>query len=206
MPRAAARVAEPLSAFLADTWWFGLTARCSASQFADAARLRAARGFVNLEPWYEGIKDRFWLADQLFAYWVSMLSGARTHCYGAQGMWNAGDGTFLSHWGRRTLADALARDTPRLLATSHRLLLASGVLAEERKTQVDADGERLRSITLQSSGVTLQFFPDVAEVAAPLPQGRLWLPLEGRDATGAPARGPLVVIRSTRGLPTEGAL
>jgi hypothetical protein len=26
---------------------------------------RTHRGFINLEPWYEGIKDQFWAADQI---------------------------------------------------------------------------------------------------------------------------------------------
>src|SRR5581483_9589424 len=77
--------------------------------------------FINLEPWYEGIRDDFYLEDQLFAYWVSMLAGAASFCYGAHGVWNAGDGEFLSHWGKQTLQEALSLSTPSLIGKSHHL-------------------------------------------------------------------------------------
>ena len=72
----------------------------------------AGRGFINLEPWYEGIQDQFWMNDQLYAYWVSMLAGASSYCYGAHGIWNVGDGNFLNHWGKQTFEQALSLDTP----------------------------------------------------------------------------------------------
>ena len=72
----------------------------------------AGRGYINLEPWYEGIRNSFYAADQLYAYWVSMLAGAISHCYGAHGVWNVGDGAFLNHWGSQTFSEALSLDTP----------------------------------------------------------------------------------------------
>ena len=78
------------------------------------------RPFVNLEPWYEGIRDSFGMSDQLFAFWASKLAGSTGHVYGAQGVWNLGDGRFLSHWGTQTLQTATALPTPSLLGSLHR--------------------------------------------------------------------------------------
>src|SRR5206468_3725832 len=75
--------------------------------------------WINLEPWYEGIRERFGLEDQLFAYWICLLSGAAGHCYGAHGVWNAGDGDFLAHWGRRSYSVAVRSATPAILGRTH---------------------------------------------------------------------------------------
>lgn len=79
-----------------------------------------ARTFVNLEPWYEGIRDSFGTPDQLFAFWASRLAGSTGHVYGAQGVWNVGDGRFLSHWGTQTLESAVVMPTPARLGSLHR--------------------------------------------------------------------------------------
>ncbi len=78
------------------------------------------RAFVNLEPWYEGIRGSFGTDDQLFAFWASKLAGSTGHAYGAQGLWNLGDGRFLSHWGEQTLNQATALDTPEHLGRLYR--------------------------------------------------------------------------------------
>lgn len=58
------------------------------------------RPFINLEPWYEGILGQFPDKDQRYAFWISMLSGAQGHAYGAHGIWNMGsEDNFLDHWG-----------------------------------------------------------------------------------------------------------
>lgn len=150
------------------------------------------RGYVNLEPWYEGIRDRFWVDDQLYAYWVSMLSGAMSHCYGAHGIWNVGDGEFLSHWGKRTFAQAAALDTPRLLGLSHEQYLLhrrplSDVFFQE-------DGGGLKTIGRAGKGALMQFFPDVAR-AGRVPDGRIWLPLEGVYTGALPSEGQAVIIQ-----------
>jgi hypothetical protein len=163
------------------------------------------RPFVNLEPWYEGIRDDFGAADQLFAYWVSMVAGAQAHCYGAHGMWNAGDGAFLAHWGKQSLDEAAASRTPGLLGASHRMLRAEGWPDPAATTRVDASGGSLRSISRtrpDGSGVT--FFPDAAAFAAGVAipgsaaagadGGRYFAPDRGEFVAHAAREGPLVVL------------
>ncbi len=151
----------------------------------------APRGYINLEPWYEGIGDRFWAPDQLYAYWASMLAGALGHCYGAHGIWNVGDGTFLAHWGRQTFARAVALETPRLIGLSHRLLMECWEPGGESFYQTRR-GE-LIAIGRRWGGRVVQFFPDVARVDR-LPEGRCWLPLEGTFAGTRPSSGPAVIL------------
>ena len=80
----------------------------------------AGRPFMNLEPWYEGIGEGFGPREQLLAFWASKLGGATGHVYGAQGVWNLGDGAFLAHWGEQTLAQATALASPGALGALHR--------------------------------------------------------------------------------------
>ena len=169
------------------------------------------RPFVNLEPWYEGIRDDFATADQLFAYWVSMLSGAAAYCYGAHGMWNAGDGAFLAHWGKQSLDTAAALPTPALLGASHRVFLDAGGPDPDGVTTVDVVAGTLRSITrTRADGTRLTFLPDAARVpaAAQAPPARDDGQADGRRRYFAPAtgtflasplaRGPLVVLTGLR--------
>jgi hypothetical protein len=37
------------------------------------------KGYINLETWYEGIRNQFWAQDQMFSYWVTMLAGAMSY-------------------------------------------------------------------------------------------------------------------------------
>ena len=83
-------------------------------------RCFARRPFLNLEPWYEGIRDSFGQHAQLFAFWASRLAGSIGHAYGAHGIWNLGDGRFLSHWGSQTLQQATGLRTPEELGRLHR--------------------------------------------------------------------------------------
>jgi len=153
---------------------------------------RAPKGLINLEPWYEGIRGRFWAEDQLFAYWVTMLAGAMGYCYGAHGIWNVGDGRFLAHWGPQTFAQALALETPRLLGLSHRQYLRWA--PRQGRTFYQTAGEELLTIGREGEGRVVQFFPDVAR-AGPVPAGRYWLPLAGTFVERPPSRGPVVVFR-----------
>jgi hypothetical protein len=152
---------------------------------------RTHRGFINLEPWYEGIKDQFGAADQMFSYWVTMLAGATSYCYGAHGIWNVGDGRFLAHWGKQTFAQARALDTPRLLGLSHeqhlqRTYPRSGAFYETA-------GEKLITIGRKAGEQATLFFPDVAE-AKHVPSGKIWLPLEGAFANALPHKGQVVIF------------
>jgi hypothetical protein len=152
---------------------------------------RIHRGVINLEPWYEGIKDQFWAEDQMFSYWVSMLAGATSYCYGAHGIWNVGDGRFLSHWGKQTFAQACEFDTPGLLGLSHKQYLLRNDPGS--KTFCEAVGEDLITIGRKTGEKTTQFFPDVAR-AKYVPSGEIWLPLQGAFANVLPQEGPVVVF------------
>jgi hypothetical protein len=150
------------------------------------------KGYINLEPWYEGIRDQFWAEDQMFSYWVTMLAGAMSYCYGAHGIWNVGDGKFLAHWGKQTFAQALALDTPRLLGLSHKQYLLWG--GQRGQVFHRARGRDLRTIGREAEGRLIQFFPDVAR-ASHVPAGRIWLPLEGVFAEALPPQGQVVIFR-----------
>ncbi len=152
---------------------------------------RTHRGFINLEPWYEGIGDQFWVEDQMFSYWVSMLAGATSYCYGAHGIWNVGDGRFLAHWGKQTFAQARELDTPRLLGLSHNQYLVRNDPGS--KTFYEAAGEGLITIGRKTGEKTTQFFPDVARAKC-VPSGDIWLPLQGAFASVLPLEGPVVVF------------
>ena len=149
------------------------------------------RGYINLEPWYEGIRDQFWAEEQMFSYWASMLAGATSYCYGAHGIWNVGDGKFLAHWGRQTLAQAIALDTPRLLGLSHKQFLLRCEPGGEVFYQTE--GERLVTIGRKAGEKLIQFFPDAAR-ASHVPAGEIWLPLEGAFTEILPPRGQVVIF------------
>lgn len=150
------------------------------------------KGLINLEPWYEGIRDQFWINDQMFSYWVTMLAGARAYCYGAHGIWNVGDGEFLAHWGKQTFAQARAIDTPRLLGLSHEQYLLRSHLKGKVFCQVE-DGE-LRTIGRRAGEKLIQFFPNIARVKQ-VPAGKIWLPLEGSFSEALSSQGPVVIFR-----------
>ena len=148
--------------------------------------------FINLEPWYEGINDSFYVRDQLFAYWVTMLAGAASYCYGAQGIWNVGDGRFLSHWGKQTFSQAMQFESPRLLGLSHQLFLKYQGPGDTIVVQQDG---KLLSITKKSGSKSISFYPYIAGIED-LPGGQIWLPLDGGFTDELPQSGPVVLIDS----------
>lgn len=150
------------------------------------------RPFVNLEPWYEGILGRFGAADQLYAYWASMLAGASGFCYGAHGIWNVGDGRFLAHWGEQTFDQAAALDTPRLIGLSHRLWRRFEGPSEPFHEMREG---RLSMIGRRSTSWDISFYPDAGSVTT-IPSGRIWLPLAGAFAEAWPRDGLAVVINA----------
>lgn len=153
----------------------------------------AARGFINLEPWYEGILGMFYGEDQLFAYWSSMLAGAISFCYGAQGIWNVGDGKFMNHWGNQTFTAALALDTPRLLGVSHRLF--KPYLGQPAKVNILEENETLLSIERRFTRGSITFVPEAARVTDH-PVGAYWLPMKGVFTEIYPSRGQVVIIQN----------
>lgn len=152
------------------------------------------RPFINLEPWYEGINGQFGAADQLFAYWVTVLAGAQSYCYGAHGIWNVGDGRLLGHWGGQTFAEAVELDTPRLLGLSHQRFLA--MRRENGRPFTEVENNQLITIGQSWDDGLIQFFPDVAE-AKTMPQGQIYLPLQGCWGEELPPTGQVVIIKTS---------
>ena len=151
----------------------------------------AGRGFINLEPWYEGLQNQFWLKDQLYAYWVSMLAGSSSYCYGAQGIWNVGDGQFLNHWGNQTFEHALSLDTPGLIGLSHQLYLRT--INAPGEVIPEVEGSRLISLTRKFLNTAITYIPEIND-ALKIPSGAIWLPLEGSFSATLPMKGQVVVI------------
>ena len=147
--------------------------------------------FINLEPWYEGIKNQFWSEDQLFSYWVSMLSGASSYCYGAHGIWNVGDGKFLSQWGKQSFKKARDLDTPRLIGLSHKKYLSRKM--QGGKTFFEIRGDTLITIGKKLNGKFIQYFPDIS-MADNIPSGKVWLPLKGKYVGLIPKEGQVVIF------------
>lgn len=154
----------------------------------------AARGFINLEPWYEGIRGMFYGKDQLFAYWSSMLAGAISFCYGAHGIWNIGDGEFLNHWGNQTFSTALALDTPRLLGISHGFF--KPYIGQPAKVNILEEKGTLLFIERRFFQGSITFVPEAALVSDH-PDGTYWLPMKGVFTENYPARGQVVIIQNT---------
>jgi len=143
--------------------------------------------FINLEPWYEGIRDRFFTEDQLFAFWVSMLAGADGFCYGAHGIWNMGEGTFLAHWGKQTFNEAVLLKTPELIGTSFQL--AQKLKLSGKPEVIFENGE-----VLQIKRGNALYIPDVSRRLLPKNYAKLWLPVAGRFVKEKPDSGQVVVI------------
>ncbi|RJR24757.1 DUF4038 domain-containing protein [Candidatus Microgenomates bacterium] len=141
-------------------------------------RRNPRKPFINLEPWYEGIMNRFETEDQMYAYWASMMAGAYAYCYGAHGIWNAGDGEFLAHWGTQTIDEAMKLKTPYLLGISHKLF---NELKLENYTRVEVrekDGELIEITRSNGRGDFVSYIPDISLIEE-LWRGDIFLPTEG---------------------------
>lgn len=155
--------------------------------------------YINLEPWYEGIKGQFYKEDQLYAFWVTMLSGATAYCYGAHGIWNLGDGDFLSQWGKQTFNEAKKLDTPRLIGNSYKLFY--DFMGKDKITKylikVSPEGN-LTEIGLEiSKNKKIMFYPDIKSVSVSKSQNtKFWDPLTaGFVKKGCQAKKQLIVLR-----------
>lgn len=149
------------------------------------------KNFINLEPWYEGIKNQFWAEDQLFSYWVSMLSGSSSYCYGAHGIWNVGDGKFLAQWGKQTFKKALASDTPRLIGLSHKEYVSRKI--QKGETFFKARRDVLITIGKKFGDKAIHYFPEISLVND-IPSGKIWLPLKGFYVKKIPSKGQVVIF------------
>ena len=151
------------------------------------------RPVVNLEPWYEGIHGQFWLDDQVRALWLSVGAGARAVCYGAQGIWNVGDGAFLAHWGAQGFDEALDLSSPAILGATYRMVDELGVLTWP-EVNATIEGERLVKLRrADGAGRFIEYYPDAADVRAGA-AGRVFDPLTGRFVAPLPPTGQIVLV------------
>ena len=148
---------------------------------------------INLEPWYEGINNSVGTSDQLFAYWCSMLSGCEGFCYGAQGIWNMGDGKFLSHWGKQSLSEARQLNTPHLLGESHKLLRQQLGNEPLLKPEVVCNGDTLLTLRNHSASTRFEFIPEVSSYTG-TPAGLIWVPDKAIFNSEPPSKGAMVLI------------
>ncbi len=161
----------------------------------ESVKENPSKPFINLEPWYEGITGRFKTDDQLYAYWVSMMAGAYAYCYGAHGVWNAGDGKFLGHWGKQTMGEAMKLKTPHLLGASHKFFLDSN-FANYSTVEVEEENDELIKITrANADGNTVHYIPDMSKVEQ-LPGGDIFSPTKGKLIKNPPKSGQVVIISS----------
>ncbi|EKE05804.1 MAG: hypothetical protein ACD_19C00176G0026 [uncultured bacterium] len=151
--------------------------------------------FINLEPWYEGINDSFGKEDQLYAYWVSMMAGAHAYCYGAHGIWNAGDGKFLSHWGKQTLDEALQLNTPELIGKSHKLFVNYNFFDYPNIQVEEEKGELIKITRSNDNGDSITYFPEASK-ADTYSRGKVFLPTRGIFVKNLPKNGQIVIISS----------
>lgn len=150
--------------------------------------------FINLEPWYEGIRGEFYTQDQLFAYWCNMLAGACSYAYGAHGVWNVGDGEFLAHWGGQTLEQAMELSTGGLLGRSHAWFLHHMGFDDSAKTCVEEVNGELQSISRTSKLGEMVFYPHSTDRGVETRVlGSMFDPLLGREVHKIPESGPLLV-------------
>ena len=159
----------------------------------ESVRQNPDKPFINLEPWYEGITGRFKTEDQLYAYWASMMAGAYAYCYGAHGVWNAGDGKFLAHWGKQTLGEAMKLKTPQLIGASHKLFIESGFAGYSQVEVEEKDGELVKISRSNNKGAMVTYIPDTSLVDE-LPEGNIFLPLRGELVKTSPRVGQVVII------------
>ncbi len=116
-----------------------------------------------------------------------------SYCYGAHGIWNVGDGNFLSHWGKQTFSDAIALETPRLIGLSHKEFMHKTESNAEAEKFYTAEGNELISIGQKSHGRTIQYFPEISK-AKDVPDGAIWVPLQGVFVDSLPKRGQVVIF------------
>lgn len=161
-----------------------------------AVRENSKNKFINLEPWYEGITGRFGKEDQLYAYWSSMMAGAYAYCYGAHGVWNAGDGKFLSHWGKQTLDEALKLETPRLIGLSHKLFRKYNFFNYANIKVSERNGGMVSISRSNNIGDLVTYIPDLSKTKHQQLKGKIYLPLTGHYVKKLPESGQAVIISS----------
>ena len=148
---------------------------------------------INLEPYYEGINDDFLGKWQLDAFWLSASSGAYSICYGAHGIWNVGDGEFLSQWGKQTFKSALSLKTPEILGKTYKILLEHGIF-DWKEVSLNKINENIVSITRKSKkGEKITYIPDISKCEE-IPKGQYFQVEIAKFVTKLPKSGAIVVF------------
>ncbi len=148
---------------------------------------------INLEPWYEGIFNDFYQDDQLKAFWLSVVSGAHAICYGALGIWNIGDGKFLSQWGDQTFEQALKLNTPNILGKSYKILLEHEVF-DWNNIIVDKLENYFISITRKSTDNRKITYISEIQNCKSIPKGKFLDIKKVEFLSELPKSGPIVIF------------
>lgn len=148
---------------------------------------------INLEYYYEGIFGSFYRDFQIEAFWCSALSGCHAFCYGAHGIWNASDGTFLSQWGTQTFSEALALETPYILGKTYRMLDEEKLFDLKNQEIVTADNRIIRMSAVSSEGKQVIYCPDSA-VEKNISHGKYFDTYKGTFVSSPPKNNRPVVI------------
>lgn len=148
---------------------------------------------INLEPYYEGIHNDFFGKWQLDAFWLSISSGAYSICYGAHGIWNVGDGNFLSQWGKQTFKEALELKTPEILGKTYKVVLEQGIL-DWQNVSINKIEDKLLSISRMSKeGKKMTYIPDIS-IYRNVPKGRYFKVETAEFTLKLPETGAIVVF------------
>jgi hypothetical protein len=121
--------------------------------------------------------------------------------YGAHGVWNGGDGTFLSHWGKQTLKQATESKTPGLLAASYNLFLRLEGF-DSSLHSVHNQGDFLVSISRKKQDSTIiEYISDMKAYnklfidAKKTGYNSIFLPKLGSFVSDLPVSGQVVLLR-----------
>lgn len=148
---------------------------------------------INLEPYYEGIHNDFLGKWQLDAFWLSVSSDAYSICYGAHGIWNVGDGNFLSQWGKQTFKEALELKTPEILGKTYKVVLAEGILDWQNVSINKKEGQLVSISRMSKEGKKMTYIPDIS-IYRNVPKGRYFKVETAEFTSKLPETGAIVVF------------
>lgn len=150
---------------------------------------------VNLEPWYEGICDDFFQEYQLKAFWFSICSGVKAICYGAHGVWNVGDGTFLRRWGEQGFDVAMELGTPTILGKLFTMVKNAGVF-DWNIIEVDMENGCLQSIARVSlDNKKIRYIPEIKNCSK-IPSGKILDAYSCQFIQNLPETGSVVIFEN----------
>lgn len=149
---------------------------------------------INLEPYYEGINNKFYLESQITSFWLSVASGADAICYGAQGIWNIGDGKFLSHWGKQSFQDAIMLDTPNILVKAYKRLIDNNVFEWNIINANFCNGQLIQISRKSKEGNCLTYIPEIKK-AINIPEGKYYDIYKNEFCKELPKMGEAIVFK-----------